>query len=189
MKRRIYFLAIGVFAIIFSSCTINYYPASTYDDVYYSRKDAVTQTAPSAPVVEEVIVPDNNYSENQYSNNNYSDNYYVEDNKSQPYSESSSYTDDNGTTYVTNNYYGDYYDYEYTSRLRRFYGNYTGFDYYDPYYTNLYWYTYDPFYYGVSIYYTYSWWYRPYRYSYYGWGWHYPYYHYCGWGYPYYGYI
>ena len=69
------------------------------------------------------------------------------------------YSDD-GETYVTNNYYyndDDYYDYAYTSRVRRFYHPY-GWSYYDPYYTNLYWYDYNPVSWGVSLYCTYNWW-------------------------------
>ena len=47
-------------------------------------------------------------------------------------------------------YYDDY-DYQYTSRIRRFNRSYRGFDYYDPIYTDAYYYNraYSP---GVSIY-------------------------------------
>lgn len=83
----------------------------------------------------------------------------------------------------------DYYDYYYSSRIRRFHNNYyTGWGYYDPYFTNMYWYDYYPSSWGLSIYMGYNWWwpsycYRPYYYSpywydygfHYGWGWHYPY--------------
>lgn len=103
-------------------------------------------------------------------------------------------TDDDGNTYVTNNYYGsytnysedDYYDYAYAARLKRFYGTNCGWSYYNDYYTNAYWYTYDPNYWGVSIYLGYSWWYpswyyySPYYYAGWGWGWGY-------YGYPWYG--
>ena len=85
----------------------------------------------------------------------------------------------------------DYYDYSYSSRIRRFHNNYyTGWSYYDPYFTNMYWYDYCPSNWGLSIYMGYNWWwpsyyYRPYYYSpywydygfHYGWGWHYPYHH------------
>ena len=54
-------------------------------------------------------------------------------------SNSNSYSDGNGNTYITNNYYFDddsYYDYYYTSRIRRFHSccDY-GWSYYDPYFT------------------------------------------------------
>ena len=84
----------------------------------------------------------------------------------------------------------DYYDYSYTSRLRRFHTDvYVGWGYYDPYFTNLYWYDYCPASWGLSIYLGYNWWwpgyyYRPYYYGpcwyscgfNYGWGWYRPYY-------------
>ena len=82
----------------------------------------------------------------------------------QPYSDQ--YVDEAGNG-VTNNYYGDYYeeeeeDYAYSSRIRRFHRN-NSWGYYDPWYTNMYYYNYDPFYWGTSIY-------TGYRPSY-NWGW------------------
>ena len=74
--------------------------------------------------------------------------------------------------------YDDYYDYEYSSRLRRFHSDdYLSDDYYSDYYTNYYWYDPDPYYYGTSIYLGYDWWYPSYSYYYrpgwymgFGWG-------------------
>ncbi len=68
----------------------------------------------------------------------------------------------------------DYYDYEYAARIRRFTGNSMGVAYYDPYYTNSYFYDSNPYHYGVSIYNGYNW-YGPgyWNYSYnptYNWG-------------------
>lgn len=110
----------------------------------------------------------------------------------------------NGSTYVTNNYYDmdDYYDYMYASRIRRFHQPYYNSGYYSPYYTNMYWYNYDPFFFGTSIYTTYSFFnpYVPWGYNHwspgwnigwnswsgmyfnYGWGWSNP------WNWSYYGY-
>jgi len=87
---------------------------------------------------------------------------------------------------ATNNeeYYqsDDYYDFSYSSRIRRFhrpmmlnYGFYSGF------YTDYYWYNPDPFYWGSSIYSGYGWdypyysfspfysYYSPFHYNYYSW--------------------
>ena len=157
MKRAIYFLVFGVFVLLFSSCTVNYYTSNPYDDVYYSRTDAVAKVVPvKSDNSANVGYTTSSYKDDtQYVDNNNDQGYYYDNN--QPYSTTETYTDEKGVNYVTNNYYGDYYDYEYSSRLRRFYGGYNGFDYYDQYYTNLYWYNYDPYYDGVSIYYTYSW--------------------------------
>jgi hypothetical protein len=53
----------------------------------------------------------------------------------------------------------DYYDYSYTSRLRRFNNDDNTWGYYDPYYTNYYWYNNsNPGYFGNSVYSTYNWW-------------------------------
>ena len=94
--------------------------------------------------------------------------------------------------------YDDYYDYEYSSRLKRFHGEeYLSDDYYSDYYTNYYWYDPDPYYYGTSIYLGYNWWYPSYSYYYRpGWylgfgfgGWSFGlgwggYYGWGGWGWP-----
>lgn len=111
----------------------------------------------------------------------------------------------------------DYYDNQYASRIRRFYYPSYGMGYYDPWYTNTYWYNYNPYSFGTSIYMSYNFW--PNSYSYWGYGnpwgynpWAYnPYFGYnnygwggygygspwmpynpyaCGWGYgnPYWGY-
>lgn len=53
--------------------------------------------------------------------------------------------------------YDDYYDYSYTSRIRRFH-SINRWSYYDPYFTNIYYYDYDPLFWGNSIYLGYSWW-------------------------------
>jgi len=83
----------------------------------------------------------------------------------------------------------DYYDYTFSSRIRRFHRpmHYSG--YYGGIYTDYYWYNNDPFACGSSIYYGYNWHspyysiysYSPYYFSYYS-----P--HYYGSHYGYYGY-
>lgn len=89
------------------------------------------------------------------------------------------YEDENGNTRITNNYYNgdnydynnEYYDYEYSSRIRRFHRPYGGYGYYDNCYTNYYWYDYNPYNYGVSVYTSYGWWYpRPWGWNV-GWSW------------------
>lgn len=89
------------------------------------------------------------------------------------------YQDENGNTRITNNYYSgdhydynnEYYDYEYSSRIRRFHRPYGRYGYYDNCYTNYYWYDYNPYNYGVSVYTSYNWWYpRPWGWNV-GWSW------------------
>lgn len=83
------------------------------------------------------------------------------------------YYDDNGNQVVVHNhYYGDYYDFSYASRIRRFHRPYVSFGYYDPFFTNMYFYTFNPHYYGVSIYMGYG--AMPFYYP--GFYWHRPWY-------------
>lgn len=71
--------------------------------------------------------------------------------------------------------FDNYYDYTYSSRLRRFHTPNNTWAYYDPYYTNYYWYNNSgSHYFGNSVYSTYSWWspYGPYAFN--GWNYNYP---------------
>ena len=65
----------------------------------------------------------------------------------------------------------NYYDYAYAARINRFHRG-MGFNYFDDYYTNLYWYTGNPYYWGYNIYYSWDPWYSPWWNSWYypGWG-------------------
>ncbi len=58
---------------------------------------------------------------------------------------------DNSGTTVTNNYVNDY-DFYYSSRINRFHRAFSVFDYYNPIYTDVYWYTHQPSTWGISIY-------------------------------------
>ncbi|MCL2290547.1 MAG: hypothetical protein FWC34_07590 [Bacteroidetes bacterium] len=84
----------------------------------------------------------------------------------------------------------DMYDYFYTSRIRRFHTHVSlGWGFYDPFFTNMFWYTRSPATWGVSIYLGHSWWWpspfwRPWHFDWgwyswgfnwgWGWGWHNP---------------
>ena len=76
-------------------------------------------------------------------------------------------TINSNTDYLTN----DYYDYSFSSRIRRFHKPIYYSRYYSGIYTDYYWYNNDPFFCGTSIYYGYNW-HSPY-YSYYSYS---PYY-------------
>jgi hypothetical protein len=86
---------------------------------------------------------------------------------SEEYSEQNS-EDMSEVEYVDEYSSDDYYDYGYSSRIRRFHSPYIGFGYYHNFYTNSYWYNYNPYNYGVSIYYGYNFWhphyYNPHHY-------------------------
>jgi hypothetical protein len=152
MKIHAIFSGIAILAL--AACSTSYHTTSHVDDIYYTpevvRPAGNTVTYTEAKVVEvpqEAARPDNNLSYDQndqtYQNNNQYNN--------QSYDNLEQITDDQGNVYISN-YYGDVYDYAYSSRIRRFYRPGLGSSYYDPFYTNMYWYNYDPFYSGVSIY-------------------------------------
>ena len=176
--------------------------ASAQDDFYPSSKKNSDKNNNQEKPLEETI------SEDEYST---ATDYYIdsrENERERAYNErmgindsTTYYEDENGNVQITNNYYNgdnydfdnEYYDYEYSSRIKRFRRNNGRFGYYDDYYTNYYWYDYDPYFYGNSIYSSYGWWNpRPWGWgggwSYYGgwslgwsWGWGFSgNYGYCG---------
>jgi len=162
--KLIVFAASAIFAAGCSST--NHAGSSNPDDVYYSGKSSgqapQAQSTPApAPQPNDYSSSGQNYDQgtSNSSQNNTPD--YVNPSSSQ------SSTDGNGNTYITNNYYNDddYYDYAYSARLRRYYSPVYGAGYYDPFYTNRYWYDYNPVSWGVSIYLGYNWWAPSFYYS------------------------
>ena len=184
--KKLFLIASVSLAFLLSACMTENY--AFYDDVYSSSSDAQYKSAVASKGLSESnaktteLQPDSIVYEYDEEGNllrtqsfyaGMSEpvvkNYMVES----PTYTLSSYNDD------------DYYDYYYTSRLRRFHtGINYGWSYYDPWYTNTYWYDYNPYSWGYSIYLGYNWWWpscyvRPYYYGYdywgfnYGWGWGY----------------
>ncbi len=108
-----------------------------------------------------------------YSTYDQDDYYQPQNSSTQNSNNSEQYVDEDGNTYITNNYYqDDSYDYFYASRINRFYRPMYGAGYYDPFYTNMYWYTGNPYYYGTSIYSNWGngWCYNPWGGGYGMWG-------------------
>lgn len=208
MKPIIGISALAVMALA-TACSPTYQAGSSggSDDVYYSAGDnAGSQGSPSNG---NSSSGNSQNSQNPAGSNNNTNYDYNQDQTSgtpdysnsapqESYSTTSQSSDGSGNTYVTNNYYNtdDYYDYSYSARVKRFYDPVNGYGYYDPYYTNSYYYDYNPASWGVSIYLGYNWWapsyayYAPFSYGGFGisFGWGYPYYGYGYGGYPYYGY-
>lgn len=185
---------LSLFAVILlSSCGITRSVSTSYDDVYYSPNDpviAVKEVVVTQAPAQQQIIKSDEIQEQAVADDT---SYYTDQDYNNHYTESDSYTDPNGNT-IINNYYGDYYDYSYAARIRRFHQPYGFNSYYHDYYTNMYWYNYDPFYWGTSIYTGFNW-YPSYSF-YYGWGmprrtywsiWYDPYFMY-GFGYPHYYY-
>ncbi len=162
-------------ALALTGCVTIYTGQGTYDDVYYSPNDPVLVR--TEVKVKKAVPQDYAATETQPVSQAVSDVY---ENQQSPGTESY-YSTDGSNTYITNNYYGGYYDYSYAARIRRFHRSY-GFDsYYHDYYTNLYWYNYDPYFWGTSIYVGTGW----YPSFHYGFGWRTsPWSYYYRWGYP-----
>lgn len=105
---------------------------------------------------------------------NYSDPNYLNSEEFSTYEEITTYnqgdtksftadtTIDSSAEYTTD----DYYDYSFSSRIRRFHRPMYYSGYYGGIYTDYYWYNNDPFSCGTSIYYGYNW-LSPYYYPYY----------------------
>lgn len=184
MKTLVLFISLA--ALFLASCSSTYYSSNKpiYDDVYYSAK--VVQPIPQQTYTPTEVVTANNEPEDEYITDD-----TIYETYEPAYSESETYTDPNGTTYITNNYYSDL---EYASRLRRFYQPYCFDSYYCNYYTDPFYY--DPWYSGLNMSLGFNW-----GCGSIGWGWGYPSYSYYppfywdswynpyyGWGWPSYGY-
>ncbi len=173
MKKLLAFAVLPL--LIATGCTTQYQARAPYDDVYYSSRD-VSGASNAKVVVKQSQEP----AAAVYSNTSPQETA-IQDNQS---AATEQYAAPGGDTYSNNNYYDDYYDYAYASRLRRFHSNYYFPSYYNDFYTNMYWYDYNPWNWGTSIYYN-SGWFGPSFGMSFGWGW--PSYRYGWGGYPSYG--
>jgi len=184
--------------LFLTACSGTYQTTRVHDDIYFSPSNAekMAENAPENNVTAIEITPSNESQPAGIDNDSFSENKitYQENSDNQQYEyieepiESDSYYDENGNL-VINNYYMDSYsqDFYYESRIRRFHRNWAHFGYYDPFFTNMYWYNYNPYYIGSSIYMGYdpffsfgyfpgsyySWGYRPWAWAHYGYGWGY----------------
>jgi hypothetical protein len=123
--------------------------AQNNDDLYFRPSDKKTpdsytseKTPESyAPIVEKPYEEPPFYNNDDVNSTDATTNTYDGYQLREP-GTSTSYSD--GNTYITNNYYGDTYeDYNYTTRLRRFYNPSIGFGYYnnfyDPFWNDPFW--------------------------------------------------
>lgn len=131
---------ISLTTIIITSCTIIRNSEIYNDDIYYTTNNPANNNS---------VIRNNttNQNQSQLDSNQYNQENYHNQNQHQQ----------NSKNYLT--FYQDYYEYTYSARIRRFYSG-LGFNYYDPWYTNIYWYNYDPIFFGTSLYVTYGWWYH-----------------------------
>lgn len=192
MRTTLFLTAITAFFL--SSCSTGNKMQSSVpgDDLYMASTPSYVQSAATENRAE---------AETSATQNQYNQEHVSPDN-----STSEKYTDENGTTYVTNNYYDSY-----SSQLDRWYNPVFGFSYFSPYYTGMslsmpFYYSpgfsfslsfgfgfgypwYGGYYPGYNPYYAYNpWynWYNPWYYPYYGCGYYGSGYYgnnYCGGGY------
>ena len=156
------FISGALILITSSSCsTYKSGSVSESDDRYYSLTDANKERRAASKLV---ATSDQNPNYNQNQNSD-SPTTTQDDSNYKQYPDASNYTQNqpNSGGNVTNNYYGDnydmdnYYDYMYSSRIRRFHRTYSsGMGYYNPFYTNSYYYNNNPLYFGNSIYSSYG---------------------------------
>jgi hypothetical protein len=114
-------------AMLLASCSATKPGVTVYDDVYYSPNDPVVH-------VKEVVITTTNQDQVAQDQQEYyqeEEIYYAEPGYDTPYSESQYYTDPQGGTVVNNYFYGDYNDYSYSSRIRRFHRPSFGSYYHD----------------------------------------------------------
>lgn len=171
-------LIIGLSALFLSACQTS--QRAVYDDLYISSADikrqaeeerAATQRA-FEEAEERARQREAEAQSSEYDSYSDEDYLYESDSLASDPQPSAGYNSD------------DYYDYQYSARLRRFYNDYYYPSYYNDFYTNLYWYDPNPYYYGTSIYFGYNFWYPSWR-----WGFHYrPSWYYPSYYCPYHGY-
>ncbi len=194
MKLR-YLPIIAAMGFLASSCaTQTASRGSSTDDIYFSTEDAqastiTTETTTTTNTSDTYTTYPGNSEKVDYNQPSGSDADYRTGSEDLS---SETYYDDEGNTYVVNNYYeddnygyDDYDDYYYTTNIYRYYYPYSGFGYYSHCYSPYY---YNP--YGWNI--SFGWGYGScYPYGYYNpWSCHnYGYYgYYDPWYSPYYGY-
>lgn len=163
--------------ILLAIITVSLFQVYAQDDVYYDPYKDNSSSKSTTPNYQQQFNGSGSQNNSNYNNSSTnSDPFKYDENSS---SSKNSYKNDG---YTTNSYntsktanYSDY-DYYYTSQLRRYYTPTWGSSFWDPWYTDLYYYTGNPMYWGSNIYVSImpSWnWWRPRTYVviYDNWGW------------------
>ena len=149
--------------LLMAGCSSTYRATGGHDDVYYTPqvvRGGSDQQSPrtegrTAEVVDEYVeVTEIRERDRQATTHGESAAFHYAGQEGEQDADTLEYYyDEDGNMVIINNYYyGDYYDFSYASRIRRFHRPYVSFGYYDPFYTNMYWYTHNPHFYGMSIY-------------------------------------
>ena len=125
--KALSFISALLVILFLASCSSSKHASTTYDEVYATTSHATTATSTGYDRVnvESAPVGETSAYQGDYASGEYEDENF----------------DPEG-----------YYDYEYSSRLKRFHSDSQGFDYYDNYYTNTSNYSNDGYCCGSSIY-------------------------------------
>jgi hypothetical protein len=145
--KPIVYSAMFVFTVFLSACSTSNSAKKNTDDVYYNPKEVSQEVYKEKSSPSSATTGSQNSSENSTQQNSKNNSGAANNNSGQRSS-------DNNSNFDTD----DYYDYSYSSRLRRFHSPnaiVVG-GYYDPWYTNMYYYDCNPYNFGTSIYTTYS---------------------------------
>lgn len=152
---KLHLLYSGILLLGLAACSTSYHAANHVDDIYYTPQVvrpgadvAANQSYGEATVVE---VPRDHNRENN-NRQVYNENGYDTTERAYTDYDTETFVDEQGNVFINNFYFSDTYDYWYSSRIRRFYRPMYHAGFYDPFYTNMFWYNFDPFYSGVSIY-------------------------------------
>lgn len=152
MKALTKLTGILLTVVVATACSSTYHTTDYVDDIYYSPgivRAAPQQTADRGQTrVIEVVEED--YARPVQNTSGQQGATYAYDN------DTAVYAQDEEKVVINNFYVDNYYDFAYASRIRRFHSSYAHFGYYDPFFTNMFFYTFHPLYYGVSIYYGYG---------------------------------
>ena len=141
-------------AMLLGSCTTTRFASSEADGIYYIPRQApIRQAQQEIPRGQGIAhddhrMPTNAVPQQQHQEyTEYADEqYYTENNQT--------YYEDSGNLRSTRHFYKDelMHDFSFASRIRRFHRPQYRWSYFDPWFTNMFWYTHNPNYFGVSIY-------------------------------------
>jgi len=123
MKTQILLTTAGL--LLLGSCTTTRFVAEEFDGIYY-----IPRAEPNQEVQEYYVYSDEKTL--QQRTYQYADEYY----------------------YAERRYFDPSirHDFSFAARIRRFHRPMHGWSYFDPWFTNMFWYTHNPLYFGVSIY-------------------------------------
>lgn len=147
MKTKMF--ALFIITLVLGGCATSIYHTREFDGIYYTpRSTGTAERNPQSNLPRETrddfAAPQANQREiaedAQYQYYEYSDQEPMEYREEDSYEQRQwRYTESQS-------------DFSYAARIRRFHRPNYSWAYFDPWFTNMYWYTHDPMYFGVSIY-------------------------------------